>query len=147
MLARPEDFPEAFVAAWMARDGAALATLFAADADFVNVVGLWWEDRAAIARAHDYALKSFFANSRLVRGRRKLRMLGEDVAVLHQRFLLTGQIDTDGRETGRRSTVMNVVLQRNADGWLAVSAQNTDIVPGAETHVAGGSGLAARDYR
>ena len=44
----PEDFPTAFRDAWMARDGHAIGALFEDDADFVNVVGIWWEDRTAI---------------------------------------------------------------------------------------------------
>ncbi len=48
--ATPEEFPRAFAAAWMARDAVALAALFAADADFVNVAGLWWEDRRRSGR-------------------------------------------------------------------------------------------------
>ncbi|SMX33869.1 SgcJ/EcaC family oxidoreductase [Actibacterium lipolyticum] len=147
MLAQPQDFGQAFVDAWMARDGAALAALFAEDADFVNVVGLWWEDRAAIAKAHDYALKSFFSRSTLVLGKAKLRPLGDDVVLVHQRFILTGQLSPTGTETGRRATLMSVVLERRGGGWLAVSAHNTDIVPGAETHVATAAGLNTADYR
>ena len=66
--ARPEDIPAAFARAWASRDGAEIGALFAEDAEFVNVVGLWWHDRGAIARAHDYALKSFFAETRLTPG-------------------------------------------------------------------------------
>ncbi|MCS6621865.1 SgcJ/EcaC family oxidoreductase [Roseibacterium beibuensis] len=135
------------VAAWHARDGQALADLFAPDADFVNVVGIWWEDRGAIARAHQYALDSFFADTRLAPGRRKLRPLGPHHLLLHQRVRLSGQRAPDGSEAGARSTIFSFVLERRGADWLAVSAQNTDVVPGAETHVSDGSGLTAQDYR
>ncbi|MGK9232137.1 SgcJ/EcaC family oxidoreductase [Inquilinus limosus] len=49
---RLEDVPAAFIAAWNRHDMAALAALFAEDADFVNVVGLWWRSRAEIEAAH-----------------------------------------------------------------------------------------------
>lgn len=143
----PEGFADAFVASWMARDGAALAALFAEDADFVNVVGIWWEDRAAIERAHSYALQSFFARSRLAAGRIKTRMLGPGHCLLHLRLRLSGQIAPDGSEAGPRSTILSVVLERRGGGWVALSAQNTDIVPGAETHVQAAGGLSPRDYR
>jgi hypothetical protein len=77
-LTAPEEMPHAFARAWMARDAAALAALFAPDADFVNVVGIWWEDRTAIEAAHRYGLETFFAQSRLVAGRIKTRALGHD---------------------------------------------------------------------
>ncbi|UWQ18560.1 SgcJ/EcaC family oxidoreductase [Jannaschia sp. M317] len=146
MVSDPDAFVPAFVAAWMARDGAGLGALFAEDADFVNVVGIWWEDRAAIARAHGYALGSFFADTRLVAGRVKIRRMN-DVAVIHARMALTGQVAPDGTRAGPRTAILSFVLTRQGDGWLAVSAQNTDVVPGAETHVAGDTGLKARDYR
>ncbi|MDF0600102.1 SgcJ/EcaC family oxidoreductase [Psychromarinibacter sp. C21-152] len=146
-LSAPEEMPAAFARAWMARDAGALAALFAEDADFVNVVGLWWEDRAAIARAHGYALRSFFADSRLAPGRVKIRRLGSELALVHCRFTLTGQRAPDGGVAGRRTTILLFVMQRNGDGWTCIAAQNTDIVPGAETHIAGPEGLAAGDYR
>ena len=146
-LDAPDAMPKAFARAWADRDAPALAALFAEDADFVNVVGIWWEDRTAIARAHGYALQSFFSRSRLTVGRVKLRALGADHAVVHARFRLTGQLAPDGSEADPRSTILSFVLAREADGWLAVSAQNTDIVPGAETFRAAGGRLAPEDYR
>lgn len=146
-LAAPEEIATTFVDAWMARDAKALAAAFAEDADFVNVVGIWWEDRTAIERAHHYGLTTFFADSRLTAGRVKTRMIGTDAAVVHARMILTGQIGADGAPSGRRSTILSFVMQRFGDGWLCVSAQNTDIVPGAETFEAGDDGLTPRDYR
>ncbi len=145
-VAEPDDFPAAFRDAWMARDGAAIGALFAEDADFVNVVGIWWEDRAAIARAHAYALESFFAETRLTIGRVKVRRSG-DMAVVHARVRLTGQVTQEGAAAGSRTTILVFVLERRGDGWIAVAAQNTDIVPGVETLVAGPGGLRPGDYR
>ena len=142
----PADFPNAFTNAWMARDGKALADLFVADADFVNVVGIWWEERAAIARAHSYALTSFFAQTRLTPGRVKVRMLGTDAAVVHCRFHLSGQTTPDGDTAQPRNTILIFVLTRTPDGWKAVAAQNTDIVPGMETQINTGT-LQSADYR
>ncbi len=143
----PEDIPSAFATAWMARDAGALAALFAEDADFVNVVGIWWEDRAAIERAHGYALRSFFSRSRLAVGRVKTRMLGDDAAVVHCRFRLSGQLAPEGGEAGARSGILSFVAMRVAEGWQVVSAQNTDIVPGAETQVNRDGVLSPQDYR
>ncbi len=144
---RPEDLPKAFVEAWMNRDASALAALFADDADFVNVVGIWWQDRTAIEKAHDYALRSFFSETKLIIGRVKLRQVSDDVAVVHARMVLSGQKSRDSSTAGRRNTILSFVLQRQADGWVCLSAQNTDIVPDAETVEARDSTLTPRDYR
>ncbi|TFL20095.1 YybH family protein [Jannaschia formosa] len=146
MVPAPQDFVPAFVAAWMARDGERLAALFAPDADFVNVTGIWWQDRPAIARAHAYALGSFFAETRLAPGRVRIRDLG-DVAVVHARMALTGQRAPDGSRAGARTTILSFVLHRTPGGWQAVSAQNTDVVPGAETQLAGAGALTPTSYR
>jgi uncharacterized protein (TIGR02246 family) len=146
-LDNPSDMPRAFAEAWMARDAGALAFLFAEDADFVNVTGIWWEDREAIRKAHHYGLTTFFRASRLTVGRVKLRALGPDVAVVHARMILTGQLSPDGDEAGTRHTILSFVMARRQDGWLCVSAQNTDIVPGRETFERTDDGLVPRDYR
>ena len=93
---RPENIPALFVDAWNRRDPDALAALFEADADFVNVVGIWWEDREAIRQAHAYGLTRIFQHSTLRLGRVKLRQLSDDIAVVHARMSLSGQTAADG---------------------------------------------------
>ena len=44
---------------------AQFAQLFARDADFVNVVGMWWKNRQEIEQAHAHSHATFFKNSRL----------------------------------------------------------------------------------
>ena len=131
----PKDFPKAFAKAWQSRDGAQIGALFVEDADFVNVTGLWWRNRAAIAKAHDYALKSFFADTTLKPGVITTRLLGETHAVVHCRFHLSGQTAPDGSTAKDRRTILVFVLQKSSEGWLAVTAQNTDVAPGKETHL------------
>ena len=147
MLAAPADVVHAFAAAWAARDGAALAGLFAQDADFVNVVGLWWHDRAAIEAAHTYGLTRIFAHSHLRAGRISTRMLGADHAIVHVRWHLTGQSAPDGTPAAPRQSVMSFVMARAQAGWHAVAAQNTDVVAGAETLLNDGERLVPQDYR
>jgi uncharacterized protein (TIGR02246 family) len=44
---RPERIADIWMRAWNRRDADRLAALFEADAEFVNVTGLWWHDRDA----------------------------------------------------------------------------------------------------
>ena len=145
-VATPEDFPTAFAEAWHSRDGHHIGALFAEDANFVNVTGLWWRNRAAISKAHDYALKSFFNDTTLKPGVTTTRMLGADHAVVHCRFTLSGQKTPNGETARPRQTILTFVLHKTQNGWQAVAAQNTDVVPGKETHVNTES-LTAVDYR
>lgn len=144
--ATPEAVLDAFAAAWNGRDAAALAALFEDDADFVNVVGIWWRRRRAIEKAHDYALKRFFRDSRLTLEDVSVRRIGDDAATVHGRWRMEGQRAPDDTVLDPRHGVMLLVLRRAEDGWRAVAAQNTDIVPGAETMAASGGTLTGADY-
>ena len=82
---------KSFVEAWNANDADALAGVFVEDAEFVNVVGLWWHDRDHIRQAHAYGFRKIFLNSHMSLGRTAVRELGADVAVVHAAWSLTGQ--------------------------------------------------------
>lgn len=148
-LDTPERIPEAFVAAWNERDARALAALFDEDAEFVNVVGLWWHDRAAIERAHAYGFERIFPDSTLKLLRVTVKRLREDVAVVHARMRLTGQTPVAGvAAPGPRTNLFSFVVHRTAEGWRCASAHNTDVVPGVETNVTDAAGrLRPVDYR
>ena len=95
----PAAVAEAFAAAWNAADADALADLFAEDADFVNVVGVWWRRRRQIRVNHALGFRWMFPASRLVLGQVRVRELG-DVAVVHAPWTMTGQTAPDGDEAG-----------------------------------------------
>ena len=88
----PERIAEIWVEAWNRRDADRLAELFVEDADFVNVTGLWWHDREAIRRAHDYGLRTIFEQSTIALVERRVRWLvsGPDAtpaaAVVHAKM-------------------------------------------------------------
>lgn len=143
----PEDVPRLFAEAWNSRNASALANLFAEDADFVNVVGLWWHNRADIEHAHEYGLQTFFKSSQLIPRRVEVRQLGGDAAVVHVRWKLMDQLDNAGKTLDPRFTIMVFVLHRQDTGWIVVAAHNTEVIPGAETFVATDDKLDAVDYR
>ena len=141
-LRPPERIAEIWVAAWNRRDAGRLAELFVEDADFVSVTGLWWHDRAAIRRAHDYGLRTIFDRSTIVLVERRVRGLvgGPDVspaaALVHAKMELAGQTAVADVDDPRpRRTIFTFVVRRTDDGWRCVAAQNTDVAPGAEANV------------
>ncbi|MEM1041403.1 MAG: SgcJ/EcaC family oxidoreductase [Bacteroidota bacterium] len=146
---RPERLPELWALAWNRRDADALAALFDEDAEFVNVTGLWWHDREAIRKAHRYGLDVTFNASELTIRQVEVKRLRDDVAVVHARMRLTGQTPIGTVEhPGPRTTVFSFVLHRTDAGWRCASAQNTDVVPGKETHIVDDAGaFGSVDYR
>ncbi|WP_126978376.1 YybH family protein [Frigidibacter oleivorans] len=121
-LPAPDTLPRVFAAAWGARDAEAIAALFAEDADLLTLTGAWAEGRAAIAAILAGELAGAFLRARLVTGRTKLRALGQDGAVLMQRFVLSGVRTEDGQDAGRIGTVLSAALQPGPEGWEIASA-------------------------
>lgn len=146
-LRSPHEVPHRFAEAWNRGDADGIAMLFAEDADFVNVVGLWWRDREGIRAAHAYGLRAIFAGSSLWMSRTRVRPLGPDVAVVHCRWTLRGQVLPDGGAGEVRRGVMSFVTQREGTAWVVVSAHNTDIVPASESLAAEGGSRFGVDYR
>lgn len=146
---KPADIADVFVEAWNARDAQRLASVFAEDAEFVNVVGLWWHDRPSIEKAHAYGFERIFPDSTLRLMRTSTKLLGDDVAVIHAKMHLTNQSGIDDvRAPAMRQNIFTFVMQRTAEGWQCVAAHNTDIVPGAETNVVDAEGkMRSASYR
>lgn len=145
----PEDVPKLFVEYWNQRRPNLMAALFEEDADFINVVGLWWNNRQDIYKAHDYGLKVIFKDSVLSIIQLKTKMLSDTSAVVHAKMKLEGQTPVAGEKGGTRKTMFSFIVRKDDKGiWWAVSAQNTDIVGGAETYIRTEDGrLKPVDYR
>jgi uncharacterized protein (TIGR02246 family) len=148
-LDSPESIPTVFVEAWNNRDPEKLASIFDEDAEFVNVVGLWWHDRESIRRAHAYGLKRIFDRSTLQLSRVKVKRLSDEVAVVHARMRLSGQTPVGGVSKPRpRQNIFSFVVRRVAEGWRCASAHNTDVVPRMETNIIDDQGrFSSVDYR
>ena len=153
MIETPEDIPRLFAEAWNRNDARALADLFAEDAEFVNVVGIWWHNRDAIFKAHDYGLKVIFSESTVKVTKTVVRYVGEckTAAVVHARMKLSGQTSHAGVENPHfRQNVFSFVAEKltGDSGWICVSAHNTDIVPSQETNIIDEQGrFRSVDYR
>ncbi|SEN28157.1 conserved hypothetical protein [Gemmobacter aquatilis] len=119
----PEEFPRAFAAGWIARDADALAALLSEDADMLSLTGAWVEGRKAILATLKAELSGLFSRARLVTGRSKLRPMGPGAAVLHQRFVLSGLVDEEGRDMGRIGALLIATLVARPEGWQAVALQ------------------------
>lgn len=148
-LPHPADIALSFANEWNRRDASAIAELFDEDAEFVNVVGLWWHDREAIRKAHAYGLRTIFQHSTLEVVHTKVKMLSPEFAVVHARMKLTGQTAINGVSTpGMRQTIFSFVMRKTDEGWRCASAHNTDVVLGAETNVSDETGhLRPTSYR
>lgn len=134
-MKHPTDVVSLWESAWNSSDADAIAALFADDADFVNVVGLWWHDRASIRDAHAFGFAKMFPDSKMTMAAPRVRHVGTDAAVVQCQWHMVGQSSPTGAPVGERQGVFTFVLERRTGGWIAVAAHNTDIQPGAQTHI------------
>lgn len=146
-ISTPEEIPGRFTEAWNERDANKIASIFDEDAEFVNVVGIWWHSREEIYKAHEYGLRVIFKDASLKTGKVKVKYLSQTIAVVHARMILRNQTPLDNTSPETRQTVFSFVVHKSGDSWSCASAQNTDIVPGKETHIMNNGKIEAVDYR
>ncbi|TRX62087.1 SgcJ/EcaC family oxidoreductase [Fulvivirga sp. M361] len=148
MIGKPEGLPEMFIDFWNKRDANGIASLFIENADFINVVGLWWNNRGDIRKAHAYGLKTIFPDSHLSLIRTKVRRVSDDVAIVHAKMKLAGQNSIEStRHVGVRFNLFTFVVKRKKSKWICLAAHNTDIVPGKETNLMINNKIEAVNYR
>jgi uncharacterized protein (TIGR02246 family) len=134
-LLQPQDIPERFKEVWNRYDPDGIANLFVDNADFVNVTGKWWDSKRDIWEAHDFGLRVIFQHSKMEVLKVKVKMLSEDIAVVHARIRIMGQTEKEVDSAGLRETMFLFVARKVDDEWLCESAQNTDIVFGKQTNI------------
>lgn len=115
--------------AWNSHDMEAFASLFADDADFVNIEGTRWRGRAAIKDAHAFVHATIFKQSRLTIDDTTFTPLTPEVVVARSTWRLEGQTTMKGAPVPGRTGILTNVLVRSGAGWKIAVTQNTDIVP------------------
>ena len=146
-LTEPIQLVHEYIRAWDAKDAEAIGRLFVEDADFINVVGLWWTGRHSIAKAQQFGFQHAFANATISISKVTQRFLGDDAAVVAAQWQISGQVDPDRQPVDPRRGVISATLVKLADGtWLGVSCQNTDIAMAADTFVSREGRLTATSY-
>ncbi|WP_245513412.1 MULTISPECIES: SgcJ/EcaC family oxidoreductase [unclassified Mesorhizobium] len=129
-VSKPEDAATAFADAWNRHDMGDLAALFSEDANFVNVVGVWWKSRSEIEGAHRATHETMFRESRLDGDVSSVVELAPDLRSVHYTWTLTGASAPDGSPAGTRQGILLLIVKKEQSGWQIKVAQNTDIVPG-----------------
>jgi uncharacterized protein (TIGR02246 family) len=117
-----------FIHSWNEHDVDALADLFAKDADFVDVFGNWFKDRASIKRALAQRHATVFRESRFTEKEVVVRPLRPDLAVVHAVIELSGAFDREGRQLPPGLGVITSMIEKTDDGWRIIALQNTAVV-------------------
>jgi uncharacterized protein (TIGR02246 family) len=116
-----------FAEAWNKHDMTEMASLFAGNADFVNVGGMHWKGREQIRNEHRRVHEMQMKDSTLTIRAVSVRFLKPDVGLAHIEWELQGDRDPDGTSRPPREGVMSWVVQKHGQNWLVASSQNTNI--------------------
>jgi uncharacterized protein (TIGR02246 family) len=111
-------------AGWNAKSGSLLARPFAADADFVNLLGTHIKGRTEIEKSHQEIFDTVFKNSTVKLFVKQIRFLRPDVAVVHAGGQARMQQGEETREWEGRAML---VMTKEKGEWKIVSFQNTQV--------------------
>jgi uncharacterized protein (TIGR02246 family) len=121
-----------FNEAWNAHDPDAIAESLADDAQFITVNGAWTTSRAGfrdlMARLHGPT--GPFRTSTRRTPEMQVRFLAPDIAMLHTRFWIKGEVMHDALSQADRESVGLRVVRKIDGRWRIVATQNTDVRPG-----------------
>ena len=121
-----------FNAAWDRHDPEALAESLADDAQFITVNGAWTTTRNGfrdlMARLHG-STGPFRASTRRT-PEMNVTFLAPDIAILHSRFWIDGEVLHDEHSQASRESVGTRVMRKIDGRWRVVATQNTDVRPG-----------------
>ena len=123
---------ERFNAAWNAHDPDAIAESLSDDAQFITVNGAWTTSRQGfrdlMQRLHGPS--GPYRSSTRKSPEIKVTFLSPDIAILHTRFWIDGEVLHDAISQPSRESVGTRVLHKVDGRWRIVATQNTDVRPG-----------------
>jgi uncharacterized protein (TIGR02246 family)/steroid delta-isomerase-like uncharacterized protein len=116
-----------FEAGWNRHDMDAMFEAFTPDAEWVNVVGMWWRGLAEIKRAHGVYHDTFFANTPLHLEQLRVRLVGDATAIAIVEWKKGPFLPPDGRLRPPSRDIMSFVFVERDGRWLIAGGHNTTI--------------------
>jgi uncharacterized protein (TIGR02246 family) len=120
-----------FERGWNSHDMDVLFQAFTPDADWVNVVGMWWQGLADVKRAHRVYHETLFKDTPLRIEAMRVRFVTADTAIAVVRWKKGSFLPPDGRRRPEGSDLMSLFLVKQAGRWLIAHGHNTTIDEGA----------------
>jgi len=113
--------------AWNTADSVAWTAQFAEDADFIHILGGYFNGHTAIERAHRAIFDTIYKGSRIKLTVEKIRFVRPDVAIVFVITELTFFMDGQEKHIQARPTL---IAAKESDGsWKIVTFQNTLVTP------------------
>ncbi|MFZ4507779.1 MAG: SgcJ/EcaC family oxidoreductase [Fimbriimonas sp.] len=114
---------------WNIHDMDLYATLLTDDCQWVNVVGMWWNGKPSVVKAHQAFHHSIFKNVEYVTEQASLRPIANSVVGAVLTVKMGAYTTPDGQKIPSGHTHLSLVLVKKGTKWLISSAQNTPVDP------------------
>jgi uncharacterized protein (TIGR02246 family) len=117
----------AYEQAWNKHDMGALASLFTDDAEWVNIVGMWWRGLPEVKWGHQWIHEKLFQNTAIHIDSCSVRLLTLETAASVVTWSKGSFVTPDGKQVPEGKDRMSLFLVKRAGRWLIVSGHNTTI--------------------
>jgi len=117
---------ESFVSTWNNKNPEAFGTLFTEDAEFTDVIGQTAIGKEAIIRQHVFPIESVMKKATLEMKDAYARAISDTFAVVSALWKVEGSMTPDQRPLPTRHGVVQIILERNGDGFLIKLVHNSD---------------------
>jgi uncharacterized protein (TIGR02246 family) len=120
-----------FDEAFNRHDAESVSALYADDAEFINVAGMWWRGRAEIRRGTAFVLANIFQNTTIQTDSVSVRFPTPDTAIAIITSHTVGSfVLPDGTRVSSTNNRLSHFMVKRDGRWLITSRQNTEIRPG-----------------
>ncbi len=113
--------------AWNQRNMDLFASFYSEDANYITITGLRLESGEAIKDEHTATHETIFRSSHLKLSDPDIRLLKEDVAVVHVPWELSDVLDPEGKPMPPFNGIVTHVMLRTNNHWVITTTHNTRI--------------------
>jgi uncharacterized protein (TIGR02246 family) len=117
---------------WNRHDMTALAELFADDAQWVNIVGMYWPSKTALVSGHTVFHRTFFQTTDIELRNVEIRNIAPDVCAAVVLLKVGPFTPPDGTPRATSENRLSIVLTKRDGRWRIVHGHNTVVDPIAQ---------------
>jgi uncharacterized protein (TIGR02246 family) len=119
---------------WNSHRLSELGKLLTEDAEWVNVVGMWWRGRDEIVKAHEALHAGMFRETAMEQSDPEVRMISNNVAIATLTVKMGDYVTPDGQRMTGAVDRLTLVTVKGDGEWRISSGHNTAIDPRAAPH-------------
>jgi uncharacterized protein (TIGR02246 family) len=123
-----------FEAVWNSHRLSDLGKLLTEDAEWVNVVGMWWHGRTEIVKAHETFHAGMFREVNIRCTEIEIREVAPGVAIGIVTEKVDNYVTPEGTQMNGVVDRLTLAMVKRAGEWLIISGHNTTVDPRAQPH-------------